>query len=272
MTPVAIVTGASSGIGSATARRLARAGYVVYGAARRVDRLAALESDGVRPLPLDLTEDASMVAAIERVLAEAGRIDVLVNNAGYGSYGAVEDVPPEEARRQVEVNLFALARMTQLVLPTMRAQRSGRIVNITSMGGRFATPFGGWYHATKFAVEGLSDALRQEVAPFGVDVVVVEPGAISTEWGGIAAETGSAASGDGAYAERFNRLLAALTTPSALARASDPDVVAKVIEKAVTVKRPRTRYAVGAGARPVLIARRLLPDRAFDRLLARVVG
>lgn len=271
-TQVALVTGASSGIGAATARRLAAAGYVVYGAARRADRLAALEPAGVRPLPLDLTEDASIVAAVERVLAEQGRIDVLINNAGYGSYGAIEDVPQELARQQVEVNLFALARLIQLVLPTMRAQKSGRIVNITSMGGRFATPFGGWYHATKFAVEGLSDALRQEVAEFGIDVVVVEPGAIRTEWGGIAAQTGTAASGEGAYAQRFNKLVAALTQPSALARASDPDVVAKSIERAVTAKRPRTRYAVGRGARPALAARWLLPDRAFDQMLARMFG
>ena len=188
MTLVALVTGASSGIGAATARRLARAGFVVYGAARRLDRLAALEGEGVRPLALDVTDDASMVAAVERVVAEQGRIDVLVNNAGYGSYGAVEDVPQEEARRQIEVNLFGLARLIQLVLPAMRAQGSGRIVNVTSMGGRIATAFGGWYHASKHAVEGLSDSLRQEVARFGIDVVVIEPGGIRT--GGVVSRHG----------------------------------------------------------------------------------
>ncbi len=269
---VALVTGASSGIGAATARRLAKAGFVVYGAARRLDRLTALEAEGVRPLALDVTDDPSMVAAVERILAEQGRIDVLVNNAGYGSYGAVEDVPQEEARRQVEVNLFGLARLIQLVLPAMRAQGSGRIVNVTSIGGKIASAFGGWYHASKHAVEGLSDSLRQEVAGFGIDVVVIEPGGIRTEWGGIAAETGLVASADGPYGDRVRRAAGMLGNPNAISHGSDPDVVAKVIERAVTAKRPRTRYAMGMGAKPVLFARRILPDRAMDAIFARVIG
>ncbi len=272
MNHVAIVTGASSGIGAATARRLVRAGYIVYGAARRTDRLAELEPDGVRPLPLDVTDEASMVAGVQRVLEEQGRIDVLVNNAGYGSYGAVEDVPPEEARRQLDVNLFGLARMTQLVLPAMRARRFGRIVNVTSIGGRLATPFGGWYHASKFAVEGLSDALRQEVAEFGIDVIVVEPGGTTTEWSGIAAQTGLAASADGAYAARVGRLAAAFSRTDVVGPASDPDDVAQVIERAASARRPRTRVAVGASAKAMLLIRRLLPDRAFDAVVARVLG
>ncbi|PRY57091.1 short-subunit dehydrogenase [Knoellia remsis] len=270
MSKVAIVTGASSGIGAATARRLARGGFTVYGAARRADRLAELESDGVRALPLDLTDDASIVAAVDRVLADEGRIDVLVNNAGYGSYGAVEDVPMDEARRQFEVNVFGLARIAQLVMPTMRAQGSGRIVNITSMGGRFATAFGGWYHATKFAVEGLSDSMRQELAPFGVDVVVVEPGAIRTEWTGIAAQSAVDQSGEGAYAKRAKRLSRSFGGGESLG--SDPDVVARTIERAVTAKKPRTRYAVGRGAKPAIAASKVLPDRAFDAILGRALG
>ncbi len=210
MDRVALVTGASSGIGAATARRLARAGFVVYGAARRLDRLAELSGDGVRPLPLDVTADDSMTAAVEQVLADTGRIDVLVNNAGYGSYGAIEDVPMDEARRQIEVNLFGLARMTQLVIPGMRVRGGGRIVNVTSMGGKITTPFGGWYHASKFAVEGLPDALRTELAPFGIDVVVIEPGGTRTEWGGIAMDTAQAASGDGPYAGRVQAMAAAM--------------------------------------------------------------
>lgn len=272
MAPVALVTGATSGIGAATARRLAARGLVVYGAARRADRLAELASAGIRPLPLDLTDDATLTAGVAQVLETEGRIDVLVNNAGYGAYGAVEDVPPQEARRQVEVNLFGVARMAQLVLPAMRSRRSGTIVNVTSMGGRFATPFGGWYHATKFAVEGLSDALRQEVAPFGVRVVVVEPGAIRTEWGGIAMDSALARSGDGAYGDRVRRMVAAIGDGESGIGSSDPDVVARVIERAVTTARPRTRYVVGRGARPVLAARRVLPDRVFDALVARTLG
>ena len=271
MDRIALVTGASSGIGAATARRLARAGFIVYGAARRLDRLAELAADGVRPLSLDVTSDDSMTAAVEHVLSEAGRIDVLVNNAGYGSYGAIEDVPMDEARRQVEVNLFGLARMIQLVLPGMRTRGGGTIVNVTSMGGKITTPFGGWYHASKFAVEGLSDALRGEVAPFGVDVVVIEPGAIATEWGGIALDTARAASGEGAYADRVTAVAASMDGPMAQ-RNSDPDVVARAIEKAVTARRPRTRYAVGFMAKPALIARRVLPDRAMDWIQTRMLG
>ena len=259
--PVALVTGASSGIGAAIARRLARAGAIVYGAARRADRLAELEPDGVRPLVVDLTDDASLTGAVSALLEREGRLDVLVNNAGYGAYGAIEDVPLDEARRQLEVNLFALARVTQLVLPTMRAARSGTIVNITSMGG--------WYHASKFAVEGLSDALRQEVAPFGIRVVIVEPGSIRTEWGDIASTSGLAASGGGAYGPRVHRMASSVGGRFA---GSDPDVVARVVERAVKARRPRTRYAVGSFARPAIVARQVLPDRAFDAILARFMG
>lgn len=185
---VALVTGASSGIGAATAQRLNGLGYVVYGLARRVDRMAGLDRIGVRTLAVDVTDEQAPVAAIEQIIAEQGRIDVLVNNAGYGSYGALEDVPLSEARYQFEVNVFGLARLIQLVLPHMRRQGSGRIINISSIGGKIYEPLGDWYHAAKFAVEGLSDSLRVELRPFGVDVVIIEPGAIRTEWGAISAQ------------------------------------------------------------------------------------
>ena len=169
MNKTAFVTGASAGIGEATARALLAAGYRVFAGARRLDRMAELAAAGATLLKLDLTDDASIVAAVNAIKSEAGRIDVLVNNAGYGSYGALEDVPLSEGRRQFEVNVFGLARLCQLVLPMMRAQKSGKIVNITSIGGKIWEPLGGWYHATKFAVEGLSDCLRVEVARFGID-------------------------------------------------------------------------------------------------------
>ena len=268
---VALVTGGSSGIGEQTALGLKRAGFTTYAVARRVDRMAGLEAEGVHAFAMDVTDDASVVGGIERIIAEQGRIDVLVNNAGYGSYGAVEDVPLEEARRQFEVNLFGLARVTQLVIPGMRERGSGRIVNVSSMGGRFAMPFGAWYHATKFAVEGFSDALRQELAPFGVQVVVIEPGGIKTEWGAISAASALEQSGGGSYAARVQRVARALAG-SDQRFGSAPSVVAKAITAAVTAKRPRTRYAIGAGAKPVIIARRLLPDRAMDALIGRVLG
>jgi NAD(P)-dependent dehydrogenase (short-subunit alcohol dehydrogenase family) len=263
---VAIVTGASSGIGEATARRLHAMGYTVYAAARRVDRMAPLAGAGIRTAKLDITDDASLVGFVERVIAESGRVDVLVNNAGYGSYGAVEEVPLDEARRQFEVNVFGLARLSQLVLPHMRRQRAGRIINISSIGGKIYEPLGGWYHATKFAVEGLSDSMRLELAPLGIQVVVIEPGAIATEWSGIAGQHLLATSGHGAYAEQANRIATFLTADPE-GQASPPSVIADAVAKAATARRPRTRYAVGRGAKPILAARRILSDRTFDRLM-----
>lgn len=269
---VALVTGASSGIGEATARRLKSLGYTVYGAARRTDRLEKLSADGVHALAMDVTDDQSMVAGIERIIGETGRIDVLVNNAGYGSYGAIEDVDIDEGRRQFEVNVFGAMRLVQLVLPHMRTQRSGTIVNITSMGGKLHTPLGGWYHGTKFALEALSDCLRMEVAPFGVDVVVIEPGGIATEWGGIAADHLDKTGGSGAYATQSAAVARSLRSEGDANRNSPPSVIADAIAKAVTARRPKTRYAVGFGAKPLIAARRLLTDRQYDALIARASG
>jgi NADP-dependent 3-hydroxy acid dehydrogenase YdfG len=270
MTNIALVTGASSGIGEATARALMASGYKVFAGARRLDRMAGLAAAGAVLLKLDVTDDASMVAAIDAIKTGAGRLDVLVNNAGYGSYGALEDVPLDEARRQFDVNVFGLARLCQLVLPIMRAQKSGKIVNITSVGGKIWEPLGSWYHATKFAVEGLSDCLRAEVEGFGIDVIIIEPGAIRTEWAGIARDGLLQTSGSGAYAEQAKghaRLLAAADTSSLT---SPPNVVAKTIVRAVNARRPKTRYATGGGARTILFLRAILPDRMFDRLMRRI--
>jgi NAD(P)-dependent dehydrogenase (short-subunit alcohol dehydrogenase family) len=265
MTKTALVTGASSGIGEATARRLQDLGYTVYGAARRVERMKALAGEGIRVLAVDVTDDASMVAAVDKVIAETGRIDLLVNNAGYGSYGAVEDVPLDEARHQFEVNLFGLARLTQLVTPHMRARRIGRIVNVSSIGGKFSEPLGGWYHATKFAVEGLSDALRMELEPFGIDVIVIEPGAIRTEWGSIAHETLMKASGHTAYADQAERLVKVHRSGAERAMAA-PEVIADAIAAGATARRPRTRYVAPRNARVMLGVLRFLPDRTVDTI------
>jgi NAD(P)-dependent dehydrogenase (short-subunit alcohol dehydrogenase family) len=263
----ALVTGASAGIGEATVKHLLADGYVVYAAARRVDRMAPLAAAGARLIALDLTDDASIVAAVEQVRNDAGRLDVLVNNAGYGSYGAVEDVPLEEARRQFEVNLFGAARLIQLALPMMRAQNSGRIVNVSSIGGKFGTAFGAWYHATKHALEGLSDSLRMELIPFGIDVIVIEPGAIRTEWGGIAHESLLARSGDTAYGPYARRLAAMFRRATSSRLPSPPEKVANVIAEAVKARRSRTRYPVAGGASVFLFVRRVLSDRMFDRLM-----
>jgi short-subunit dehydrogenase len=271
---VALVTGASSGIGAMAARRLRQRGFTVYGAARRTDRLAGLAAEGIHELELDVTDEASVVAAIERIRVEQGRIDVLVNNAGYGSYGALEDVPMSEGRAQIEVNVFGLAQLTQLVLPMMRRQRSGRVINISSMGGRLATPLGVWYHASKFAVEGFSDALRLELHRFGVHVVLIEPGSIRTEWGSIAADKLRETSGRGAYAEQAAAMATSLENSSQpdARMTSGPEVVADAIVKAATARRPRTRYKVGFGAVPLIAMRRMLPDRMFDAFITRSSG
>ncbi|GAA1863060.1 oxidoreductase [Paeniglutamicibacter psychrophenolicus] len=268
----ALITGASSGIGEATARKLRAMGFTVYAAARRLERMQGLSDDGIAVMAMDVTDDASMRVGIERIVTETGRIDVLVNNAGYGSYGALEDVEIDEGRRQFEVNVFGAIRLAQLVLPHMRARGAGTIVNISSMGGKIYTPLGGWYHGTKFALEALSDCLRLEVAPFGIDVVVIEPGGIATEWGPIAGDLVEQASGHGPYGRQAAAVAKLLRGETTGGRNSPPGVVADAVGRAVRASRPKTRYAVGFGAKPLILARRFLGDRLFDALITRATG
>lgn len=270
--PVALVTGASSGIGEATALKLHALGYTVYAAARRLNCMQSLVAAGVHVVAMDVTDDDSMRAGIQEIIARSGRIDVLVNNAGYGAYGAVEDVSIDEARQQFDVNVFGAARLTQLALPHMRKQRAGSIVNITSMGGKIHTPLGAWYHGTKFALEAISDCLRLEVAPFGIDVVVIEPGGIKTEWARIAADHLRATSGQGAYACQARAMAESMVGEASRKRQSPPQLIADTIAKAVTARRPKTRYAVGFGAKPMIFMRRWLSDRAFDSLMRMATG
>jgi NAD(P)-dependent dehydrogenase (short-subunit alcohol dehydrogenase family) len=262
--PVALITGASSGMGKAFVLRLLAEGYRVYGAARRVERMTELADAGAETIAMDVTDDASVAEAVAHIVREQGRIDVLVNNAGYGQYGALEDVPIAEGRRQMETNLIGAARLVQLCLPHMRARRSGRIVNISSIGGKFALPLGGWYHASKFALEGYSDALRNEVRPFGIDVVVIEPGGVESEWSGIATESAKKYSADGAYGGmvvKFSAMQGTTRLPGA-------SVIADLLVKALKARRPKTRYHGGLLAGPMLFLRRHLSDRMFDRLVS----
>ena len=283
---VALVTGASSGIGEAAALALAEKGWTVVGAARRLDRLESLcekaSSRGARaagpeprgrvtPHVVDVADDASMVTLVEDVVAEHGRIDVLVNNAGYSVFGAVEDVPVEVARRQLEVNVLGLSRMSQLVLPHMRAAGSGRIINIASVAGHVSEPLGGWYHASKYAVEALSDAMRMELAPHGVKVSIIEPGAIRTEFGGIAAESLEENSGSGPYAAQARRMAKAHERMFGSA-AADVDVVVDAIVHAATADRPRSRYQVPASAKAMVAATKVVPARAMDAVMGRMFG
>jgi short-subunit dehydrogenase len=262
---VVLITGASSGIGKETANLLVKGGYIVYGAARRIDKMNDLKELGVKLLEMDVTNDESMIKGIQKIIETEKRIDVLVNNAGYGSFGALEDVPISEAKYQFEVNIFGLARLTQLVLPHMRKQQSGKIVNISSMGGKFGEPHGAWYHATKFAVEGLSDSLRMELKQFNIDVVIIEPGAIKSEWGGIAKENLLKVSGNTAYKNLATKH-AALIDETYKRVGSEPIVIAQTIAKAINSNNPKTRYAVGGGAKLLLFMRRILSDKLFDKI------
>jgi short-subunit dehydrogenase len=212
-----------------------------------------------------------MRAVVARVLEERGRVDVLVNNAGYGSFGALEEVDLGEGRRQFDVNVFGLARMTQLVLPAMRKAGRGRIINISSIGGKFYEPLGAWYHATKFAVEGMSDALRLELKPHGIMVCIIEPASTQTEWGGISAEGLLASSAEGPYAAQARHMAAVLASADQSWTATRPDVIAEAVVRAAVSGRPRTRYPVGRGAGAIVGLRRLLPDRLYDALVVAVL-
>jgi NADP-dependent 3-hydroxy acid dehydrogenase YdfG len=266
-----LITGCSSGIGRATAERLAQSGFTVYATARRLDAIEPLAAQGCRLLALDVCDEHSMSAAVKAVEDAEGAVDVLVNNAGYSQSGAVEEVPIEQVRRQFETNVFGLVRLTQLVLPGMRRQGSGKVVNISSMGGRLTFPGGGFYHGTKHAVEAISDALRFEVRGFGIDVIVIEPGLIKTSFGDTAVESiHDATPSEGPYAE-FNAAVANATAGAyegPLARlGGGPETVAKTIEKAIRARRPKARYPVTPSARLILMQRRLLPDRGWDAFL-----
>jgi NADP-dependent 3-hydroxy acid dehydrogenase YdfG len=262
-----LITGCSSGIGEATARRLAAGGWTVYASARRPESIEHLKDAGCRTLALDVIDEGSMRAAVREVEHAEGAVGVLVNNAGYSQGGAIEQVPLEAARRQFETNVFGPIALTQMVLPGMRSQRWGKIVNIGSMGGRLTFPGGGLYHATKYSLEAISDALRFEVKGFGVDVVLIEPGLIVTEFAATAVANAGEATGDGPYAE-FDAKLAALTTGvyegPMRHLGGGPDAVAKAIEKAISRRRAPTRVPVTPSAHLSILQRKFTPDRVWD--------
>lgn len=277
-----LVTGCSTGIGRASAIALHEAGRTVYASARRLESIADLAELGIHTVALDVTDEASMVAAVQTVQRESGGVAVLINNAGYGLYGPVEQVPMDEVRRQFETNFFGLVRLTQLVLPGMRRAKAGRILNVSSMGGRISLPGGAFYHASKYAVEGFSDALRMEVAQFGIDVVLIEPGPVTTPWNDVAAGSmqGSApadgAAADGDPYRAFKQAVAGSFDAAASGPvgklASTAEDIAKVITTAVTSNRPRTRYLINAVAKALVATRALLPARASDKVISLQYG
>ena len=287
-----LITGCSSGIGRAAAFSLHKAGFLVYATARNAAALGDLADRGLRTMALDVTDEASMTQAVAAVEADAGTVGVLINNAGYGLYGPVEQQPMAEIRRQFETNVFGLIRLTQLVLPGMRRRRTGRILNVSSMGGRATLPGGAFYHASKYAVEALSDALRMEVAQFGIDVVLIEPGPVRTPWNDVAVASmatavpegggdgpdaagsgpGETGQGDDPYARykaAVGRSFVTAQTGLVGRLGSTADDVAAVITQAVSARRPRTRYLINPVAKSMVALNRLLPGRAYDAVLRR---
>ena len=267
---VILITGASSGIGFDAAARLAKQGHRVYAAARRIEKMEPLKEFGVLSIKMDVTDEASMVSGVQSIIDAEGRIDVLVNNAGYGYLGAIENVTLEEARRQLEVNLFGLARLTQLVLPQMRKQGGGLIINTSSIAGKAVLLFGGWYNVSKFAVEAFSDALRVETKPFGIKVCLIEPGGIKTDWGLIAADNLKASSISTAYEEPGLKMAEAMRWAYNSNLLSPPQRIGKIIAKAVNARRPRTRYRAGAGAHSLVALHAIMPDRWWDALIGKL--
>lgn len=268
---IILLTGASSGIGYDAALLLAEQGHKVYAAARRVEKMEPLREKGVVPVRMDVTDEALASEGIKMVLDAEGRIDVLINNAGYGYFGAIENVTMEEARRQIEVNVFGLARLCQMVLPIMRKQGSGLIINTSSVAGKSVLYYGGWYHVSKYSVEAFSDALRMEMKPFGIDVVMIEPGGIKTEWGHIAAEHLAESSKGTPYEKTALNESRAFHWIYDSKYLSKPSVVAKAISRAVNSRCPKARYRIGAFSGAIVFFHWLMPARCWDAM-ARVLG
>ena len=271
MSKTVLITGASSGMGKSAALLLAEVGHKVYAAARRVDRMnQELAPKGIVPVALDVTKPEDNERVVNQIVEAEGRVDVLINNAGFGLYGPVEDVPLDDARYQFEVNLFGMADLTQRVLPHMRAQKAGRIINTSSMGGKIYTPLGAWYHATKHAVEGWSDCLRIELAPFNIQVVIVEPGGIKTEFGDVTGASLKRYYDDSAYQDQMELFIKMMDDPRTFERGTEPEVLGKVFVEAATSRRPKRRYVKGMGARPLMFVRKWLGDGVYEFLLGRL--
>ncbi|MXY64686.1 MAG: SDR family NAD(P)-dependent oxidoreductase [Gammaproteobacteria bacterium] len=269
----ALVTGASSGIGKATAEALVKDDYIVYGAARRVEMMDDLKQLGGIPVKMDVTKDKDLVSVVEQIKRDHGGVDILVNNAGLSLYGSVEEAPFDKARHQFDVNFFGQGRLTQLVLPHMREQRWGKIVNVSSGEGKVHAPLAAWYVASKFALEGFSDCLRAEMAQFNIDVVVIEPGAIDTPITDGFIDPLLEYSGSGPYgiiAHKMADWFRNMSTEKGTA--SPPTLIGETILQAIKATRPKTRYAAGAGVRRAIFFRRWFSDRMFDRFMMRMLG
>ena len=264
---VILITGASSGMGKETARALIQQGHSVYTVARRIDQMQDLKAMGGHPIQMDVTKEADIQNVVDSIMRQEGKIDVLWNNAGYGLYGSVEDIPIEEAKQQFEVNLFGLAAITQKVVAHMRKANTGTIINTSSMGGKMYTPMGAWYHASKHAVEGFSDCLRLELKQFNINVAILEPGIIVTEFGDVMLKNISKFSSTGAYAALSNKLITATKKMYDSGQGSKTTVISNTVTKIVNAKNPKTRYRVGLWAKPMVWMRIYLGDNLFDKIV-----
>lgn len=267
MKKVILITGASSGMGKEAAIKLIKQGHTVYTVARRIEQMQDLQALGGHPIKMDVTKEADVQNVVETIIRKERKIDVLWNNAGYGLTGSVEEVPIDEVRKQFEVNLYGLGAITQKVIPYMRNEKSGTIINTSSMGGKMYTPMGAWYHASKHAVEGFSDCLRLELRPFNISVVVLEPGFIATEFTNAAFDNIERYSGAGPYAGFVKKLLTSSKKMYENGGASQPSVIADAVSKIVVSHRPKTRYRVGKMAKPLVWMRVYLGDRLFDKII-----
>lgn len=262
---VILITGASSGIGKSIAKFLLGHQYIVYGAARSTKKMDDLVSLGGKRIFLDVTNSESVSSCLNQIIKEEGRIDILINNAGYGSYGALENVSIEEAKNQFNVNVFGLAQITKEVLPFMRNQKSGRIINISSIAGKLTSPLGAWYFASKHAVEGLSDSLRQELKTFGIHVIIIEPGGVKSDWATIASQHLIESSKDTPYftmAQKVSNYFPFIDKNNV-----NPEVISKLVLKAIEAKNPNSRYVGGKNAKILLFAKKILPDKLYDKIV-----
>ncbi|MEL7533038.1 MAG: oxidoreductase [Bacteroidota bacterium] len=273
MKKVILITGSSSGMGKDSALRLIREGHIVYGAARRVEKMQDIIKAGGYALSLDVTDRASIQKVIDQILLEQNKIDVLWNNAGYSLNGAAENISYDEALKQFDVNVFGVAEMTKAVLPTMRTQGYGKIINTSSIGGKMHMPvLGSWYHASKFALEGWSDAMRMELEPFGIDVVLLEPGGVTTEFVDVLSKPMIEKAKGTPYEEVTEKVAKGLVKANNPKNMSPTSVIADAIVKIVDAKRPKTRYVVGKNANLILTMRRLLNDRTYDKVVRRMTN
>ena len=264
---VVFISGASSGIGYSTAVLLAKQGFKVYAGARRIEKMESLKKYGISALYLDVTDNSSCINAIQSIINNEGKIDVLINNAGYGLFGAIEDTSLEQAKNQFEVNLFGLANLSKLTIPYMKKHKFGKIINISSMGGRFVSPFGGWYHASKYAVEAVSDALRMELSQFNIQVILVEPGIIKTNWDNIAFNNLIKTSQGGDYENFANKITENFKKIYNHKFATNPEIVAKVILNVINSEKVKSRYLVGFLSNILVFLHNILPEKIFDLVI-----